>query len=181
MWTRAAFRKLEFLNVFNLHRTELILKSAILWIQLWTRCKYSFERWIDENSEGDGMTLFQYFLVEELPRDISVTICSAVYTANLFGLIRHVVLSCRQTTCLISVHGTSRLGVREHNKRRWNETTNRRTMKPNKDPSVFNRRAMKFSFCEIWNFHDGDYEECRHGVVWVLLETTFRRNVSAPS
>jgi hypothetical protein len=38
--------------------------------------------------------------------------------------------------------------------------------------------------CKFWGFHGGNYEECRLlrcDAVWVLPETTIRRNVSPPS
>jgi hypothetical protein len=37
---------------------------------------------------------------------------------------------------------------------------------------------------KIWDFRDGDYEECRllgFYAVWLLYEMTFRKNVSSPS
>jgi hypothetical protein len=40
------------------------------------------------------------------------------------------------------------------------------------------------TWCKISGFHSGDYEECRLlrcGAMWLLLESTFRRNISPPS
>jgi hypothetical protein len=44
--------------------------------------------------------------------------------------------------------------------------------------------SSRLMLCKIWGFHGSDYEECRHlrcGAVFVLLESTFQRNLSPPS
>jgi hypothetical protein len=48
-------------------------------------------------------------------------------------------------------------------------------------PSVSSHKLLP---CKIWDFHGGDYEECRIlgcGAVKILCEPTFRRKASLPS
>jgi hypothetical protein len=49
---------------------------------------------------------------------------------------------------------------------------------------VSTTESSQLMLCKIWGFHGSDYEECRLLIcyaVWLLYESTFRRNVSPPS
>jgi hypothetical protein len=66
----------------------------------------------------------------------------------------------------------------------WKETDRTHCIGANGFKSWFGRCGGENISCKILVFHGGDYEECRLlgcGVVLILYEATFRRNLSPPS